>query len=226
MDLYSCQPTFVTDERNGPGKLSRLDCGSRKIGNVIRQIWNKRWDKGHNCCGEGEHATLRSTTSSSHHVHKGYIHRTHQNKPRAPTGRRHVRPLRSRVARRKPCRCLRTTRALTTAGGPCVIRPIVMGPARTSAIKAVSVIGFTLMTICNLPSWEYSGDKPDTRGSKRLWQGQAVPRVPMNTSVQCPYTGRLMKLLSFHAKLCKHTFHFPVGLSAFEEKTESVFEPS
>jgi hypothetical protein len=49
-----------------------------------------------------------------------------------------------------------------------VIRPIVMGPARTSAIRVVSVIRFTLMTICNLPSWEYSGDKPGTRGSKRL----------------------------------------------------------
>jgi hypothetical protein len=32
-----------------------------------------------------------------------------------------------------------------------VIRPIVMGPARTSVIRAVSVIRFTVMTICNLP---------------------------------------------------------------------------
>jgi hypothetical protein len=49
-----------------------------------------------------------------------------------------------------------------------VIQPIVLGPATTSAIRVMSVIGFTLMTICNLPSWEYSGDKPGTRGSKRL----------------------------------------------------------
>jgi hypothetical protein len=49
-----------------------------------------------------------------------------------------------------------------------MIRPIVMGPTRTSAIRAVSVIRFALMTICNLPSREYSGDKPGTRGSKRL----------------------------------------------------------
>jgi hypothetical protein len=47
-------------------------------------------------------------------------------------------------------------------GGPCVIRPIVMGPVRLGAIRVVSLIGFTLMTICNLPSWEYSGDKPGT----------------------------------------------------------------
>jgi hypothetical protein len=52
--------------------------------------------------------------------------------------------------------------------GPCVILPIVMGPVRSGAIRIVSVIGFTLMTICNLPSWEYSVDKPGTRGSKRL----------------------------------------------------------
>jgi hypothetical protein len=52
--------------------------------------------------------------------------------------------------------------------GACVIQHIVMGPVRTSAIRAVSVIRFTLMTICNLPSWEYFGDKPGTRGPKRL----------------------------------------------------------
>jgi hypothetical protein len=49
-----------------------------------------------------------------------------------------------------------------------VIQPIVMGLARTSAIRVVSVIRFTLMTICNLPSGEYFGDKLGTRGSKRL----------------------------------------------------------
>jgi hypothetical protein len=42
--------------------------------------------------GRSEHATLRSMTSSSHRAGEGYIHRTHQNKPRAPTGRRPVRP--------------------------------------------------------------------------------------------------------------------------------------
>jgi hypothetical protein len=37
-----------------------------------------------------------------------------------------------------------------------VIRPIVMGPTRTRAIRVVSIIRFTLMTICNLPLWEFS----------------------------------------------------------------------
>jgi hypothetical protein len=90
-------------------------------------------------------------------------------------------PLLSRVARRRPYRCLWASHALTTGGGPCVIRPIVMGPARTRAIRVVSIIRFTLMTICNLPPWEYSRDKPGTRGSKCLWQGQAAPWVPINT---------------------------------------------
>jgi hypothetical protein len=45
---------------------------------------------------------------------------------------------------------------------------MVMGPARISALRAAFVIAFTVMTVCNLPSWEYSGDKPGTRGHKHL----------------------------------------------------------
>ena len=37
-----------------------------------------------------------------------------------------------------------------------------LGPTWECAIRAVSVIKFTVMTVCNLPSWEYSGDKPGT----------------------------------------------------------------
>jgi hypothetical protein len=57
---------------------------------------------------------------------------------------------------------------VTAPGGPCRIWPIVMGPARRSVLRAAFVIAFTVMTICNLPSWEYSGDKLGTRGHKRL----------------------------------------------------------
>jgi hypothetical protein len=64
--------------------------------------------------------------------------------------------------RRRPCRSLWTSRSLTTGGGPCAIRPIEMGPAWTGVIRVVSVIKFTVMTVCNLPLWEYSGDKPGT----------------------------------------------------------------
>jgi hypothetical protein len=60
---------------------------------------------------------------------------------------------------------------VTAPGGPCGIRPIVTGPARRSVLRAAFVIAFTVMTDCNLPSWEYFGDKLGTRGHKRLWQG-------------------------------------------------------
>jgi hypothetical protein len=50
-----------------------------------------------------------------------------------------------------------TSRSLTTERGPCVIRPIELGPAWTCVIRVVSVIKFTVMTVCNLPLWEYSG---------------------------------------------------------------------
>jgi hypothetical protein len=57
---------------------------------------------------------------------------------------------------------------ITALGGPCVIRPIVTGLTWTSILRAAFVIAFTVMTVCNLPSWEYSGDKLGTRGHKRL----------------------------------------------------------
>jgi hypothetical protein len=56
----------------------------------------------------------------------------------------------------------------TFGEGPCVIQPKVMGPARSGLVRAVSVIGFTLMTVYNLPLWEFYGDKPGTRGCKPL----------------------------------------------------------
>jgi hypothetical protein len=57
---------------------------------------------------------------------------------------------------------------VTVPGGPCGIRPIVTGPVRRSVLRSAFVIAFTVMTVCNLPSWEYSGDKLGTRGHKRL----------------------------------------------------------
>jgi hypothetical protein len=59
---------------------------------------------------------------------------------------------------------------VTAPGGPCGICPTITGPARISVLWVVFVIAFTVMTVCNLPSWEYSGDKLGTWGHKRLWQ--------------------------------------------------------
>jgi hypothetical protein len=44
------------------------------------------------CWAKGEHATIRSTTSSPPCTDEGWIHRTHQGRPRAPIRRRPVRP--------------------------------------------------------------------------------------------------------------------------------------
>jgi hypothetical protein len=61
-----------------------------------------------------------------------------------------------------------TSHSLTTKRGPCAVRPTELGPAWTCVNWAVCVIKFTVMTICNLPSREYSWDKLGTRGSKCL----------------------------------------------------------
>jgi hypothetical protein len=55
--------------------------------------------------------------------------------------------------------------------GPGGIWPTVTGPARISALRAASVIAFSVMTVCNLHLWEYFGDKPGARGQEHLWQG-------------------------------------------------------
>ena len=70
--------------------------------------------------------------------------------------------------------------------GPCGIRPTVTGPARISVLQASSVIAFSVMTVCNLPMWEYSGDSPGTRGHKRPYRRTVDTRIPINTPVQCP----------------------------------------
>jgi hypothetical protein len=91
-----------------------------------------------------------------------------EGRPKAPTGQR---PARS------PSPSGRKTKALSKSTGlPHRHRPKRPmwdsahgnGPARISALKVVSVIDFTVMTACNLLSWEYSRDKPGTQGHKRL----------------------------------------------------------
>jgi hypothetical protein len=47
------------------------------------------------------------------------------------------------------------------------------GPYAEFVLRAAFVIAFTVMTDCNLPSWEYSGDKLGTRGAQMslAWDG-------------------------------------------------------
>jgi hypothetical protein len=49
-------------------------------------------------------------------------------------------------------------------------------------------------------------------------KGRVATRVPINTPVQCPHRGRLTKLLPSHDKLCKYSFHFPVGSTCLGEQ--------
>jgi hypothetical protein len=50
------------------------------------------------------------------------------------------------------------SRGLVQHGGPCVIRPIVTGPAWPLCITGLICKGFSVIMICNPALWEYSGD--------------------------------------------------------------------
>jgi hypothetical protein len=122
------------------------------------------------CWGEGEHATLRSMTSPAHYA-DGHIHNASEGRPKAPNGRR---PARS------PSRMGCTTKALSKSTGlprrhhpgrPMWDSAHGNGPRKDKRVKGHVCNSLTIMTDCNLPSLEYSGDKPGTRGHKRLRQG-------------------------------------------------------
>jgi hypothetical protein len=129
-------------------------------------------DLGCRCWGEGEHATLRSMPSSPPYTDEDHIHRARPSKPKAPIGWRSAR---SRfvlsVARRRVCRSLLVPRPHCVGGGASGIRPTITGPVRIKILRFASIIAFSVMIVCNLLSWEYSEDRPGTRGHKRLWQG-------------------------------------------------------
>jgi hypothetical protein len=110
------------------------------------------------------------------------------------------------VERRRLCRSLWVSHVITAPGGPRGIRSMITGPARISALRATSVIDFTVMTVCNLPSWEYSGDKPGTRGHKRLLQGTGGHSSAYKYPRTVPSQGRLTKLLPSLDKLLQILF--------------------
>jgi hypothetical protein len=64
-------------------------------------------------------------------------------------------------------RSLSPSYVLNRSGGPCGIRPTVTGPTWRSVLQAYFVISFSVITVCNPPLWEYSGDNPGARGHKR-----------------------------------------------------------
>jgi hypothetical protein len=70
------------------------------------------------------------------------------------------------------------------------------GPRADKLLQASSIIAFSVMTVCNLPLWEYSGDSPGTRGHKRPYQRTVDTRVPINTPVQCPLRGQIYRVIA------------------------------
>jgi hypothetical protein len=50
--------------------------------------------------------------------------------------------------------------------------------------------GFSIMTVCNPPLWEYSRDNPGACGHKRPYIRTLGARAPINTPVQCPREAR------------------------------------
>jgi hypothetical protein len=96
---------------------------------------------------------------------------TRLNMPKAPTRRR---PARS------PSQTGCKTKALSKSTGlprhhrhgrPMWDSAHYYGPHEDKRVKGCVCNSYTVMIAYNLPSWEYSRDKPGTRGHKRLCQG-------------------------------------------------------
>jgi hypothetical protein len=59
---------------------------------------------------------------------------------------------------------------------------------------------FSVMTVCNPPLWEYSGDRLSAWGYMRPYIGTLGTQAPINTPVQCPWEARLIELLPSRVK--------------------------
>jgi hypothetical protein len=72
---------------------------------------------------------------------------------------------------------------LTQPGGPRGIRPIVTGPVPKECVTGPICSGFSVMTVCNPPLWEYSRDSPGARGHMRPYIETLGTQAPINTPV-------------------------------------------
>jgi hypothetical protein len=117
------------------------------------------------------------------------------------------------TARRWP-----TTKSLHPAssvlpGGPRGIQPIIIRPRTDRHVTDLICNSFSVMTVCNTPLWEYSGDNPGVCGHKRPYIGTLGARAPINTPVQCPWEARLIEQSPSQVKPYLHPFYSPVGLA-------------
>jgi hypothetical protein len=125
------------------------------------------------CWGEGEDATLRAKPSSPHYTNEGEM--IGAVALRLPHYKTKARPRRSLLVPR-PHLAWRPTWDSAHCNGPRVDK----------YVTGLICNSFSVMTVSNLPLWEYSGDIPGTRGHKRPCLGTLDTRVPINTLVQCP----------------------------------------
>ena len=89
------------------------------------------------------------------------------------------------TARQRP-----TTKSLHPTSSPDLEAHVGFGPLykpRTEKrVTGPICNSFSVVTVCNPPLWEYSGDSPGARGHKRSYIGTLDTRAPINTPVQCP----------------------------------------
>jgi hypothetical protein len=133
----------------------------------------KTWAWHHiHCWGEGKDATLRSRPSSLHCTNGGKM-----------TDAAHPSPsllqdegLQRSLSIPRPHPTWRPTWDLTHCNRPCMEK----------RVTGLICNSFSVMTVCNPPSWEYSGDSLCAQGHKRPYIGTLDTRAPINTPVQCP----------------------------------------
>jgi hypothetical protein len=125
------------------------------------------------CWGEGEDATLRAKPSSPRYTNEGEMIDTValcllHCKKKARLRRSLLIP-RVHLAQRP-------TWNSTQCNGPCVDK----------RVTGLICNSFSVMTVCNLPLWQYSGDNQGTRRHKRPCLGTLAARKPINIPVKCP----------------------------------------
>jgi hypothetical protein len=125
------------------------------------------WDE--NCWGEGKDATLRSRPSSPRCTNGGKL-----------TGAAH--PLSSSLQDKGLRRSLSIPRPHPT-WRPTWDSAHCNRPHTEKRVTGLICNSFSVMTVCNPPLWEYSGDSLGARGHKHPYIGTLDTRAPINTPV-------------------------------------------
>jgi hypothetical protein len=176
------RPSKVTS-KNPAGPL-RARAASPPSSNVFGTRWLSRTGPSEGkCWGKGEDATLRANPSSPRYTNEGKM-----------IGTNALRPLhcktKARLRRSLLIPWVHLARRSTWNSANC------NGPRVDKRVMSLTCNSFYVMTVCNLPLWEYSGDNPGTRGHKHPCLSTLAARVLINTPVQCPWEARSTEQLS------------------------------